>query len=94
MKVITDQHGILDDFALILEITDETLREVAIEPCNINKYDFMLKAVKENGNNCHVVQVTLNHEKDIMFKIEELLNKYNSVSWVRNDKFFIRRRSL
>ena len=95
MKVITPDNQVIDDFAILLEITDETLKKIQDNPETIKKQDFMVMAVQEHGMNCHIVQITLNHEVNIMFQIHKLLDRYETVSWVNpTGKFSIKRRVL
>ena len=95
MKVITPDNQVIEDFAILLEITDETLKKIQDNPESINKQEFMLGAIQEKGNNCHIIQITLNHGVNIMFQIHKLLDRYETVSWVNpTGKFSIKRRVL
>ena len=93
MKVITATNEVIDNFAIFMEIEDETLRKIEENPKIIKGMDFMIKAVQENGRNCHIVQLTLNNSVNIFNCIDGLLKRYNTVSWCDNEEnFSIRRR--
>lgn len=94
MKVITREQ-VFDDFAFLIEITDNELALVVEHPEWImSNTKFMAQLCQSKGNNAHVLQITLNTETCINKYIEKLLQYYDSVSWYNPDhKFFIRRKS-
>ena len=93
MKVMTKEN-IFDDFAFIIEITDEQLEVISDHPEYItNNAPLMIELVQAHGNNAHILQLTLNSEVTIVKYIAKLLKYYDSVSWFnREHQFHIRRR--
>ena len=94
MKVITEDK-VYDNFAFIIEITDEQLKQIETDPKRIT-YDkeLMTQMVQTNANNAHVLQLTLCMSSiRLIVHINKLLETYDSVSWVDNDnKFHIKRK--
>ena len=94
MKVITEDK-VYDNFAFIIEITDEQLKQIETDPKRIT-YDkeLMTQMVQTNANNAHVLQLTLRMSSiRLIVHINKLLETYDSVSWVDNDnKFHIKRK--
>ena len=91
MKVMT-KHEVFDDFAFIIEITDEQLSVIIERPqCIEDDLKFMTQACQTKGNNAHILQITLKDEVVILNYIDKLLRYYDSVSWVRNGKLYIRK---
>ena len=94
MKVITEDK-VYDNFAFIIEITDEQLKQIETDPKRIT-YDkeLMTQMVQTNANNAHVLQLTLRMSSiRLIGYINKLLETYDSVSWVDNDnKFHIKRK--
>ena len=94
MKVITKDTMLHDNFAMILEMTDVELAYIQEHPDKFLGLDleFMRKLMTSKGNNAHIVQITLCEDLPITFFAQELLSKYDSVSWFnREHKFQIRR---
>lgn len=90
MKMMTE-HGVYHDFAMFLEITDEQIAKLEANPKLTEDMAFMVELVKAKGDNIHVVQLTLNKDIDILGYVKEFLKEYKTVSWIRKNKFFIRR---
>ena len=92
MKVITADKVIQDNFAMLLEITDEQLEEIRNSPSRLASLDYMQELMKSKGNNAHILQLTINDGYSIIDYLEVLFKKYDSVSWFnREHKFHIRR---
>jgi hypothetical protein len=92
MICITKEQ-IFNDFALLIEITDEQLGLIEGHPEYIKGNSaLMVQMVNAKGNNAHILQLTLNSLVFIRQHMERLLLRYDSVSWVRDGKFFIKRK--
>ncbi len=94
MKAMTREQ-IFDDFAWLLEITDEQLEALNKEPQRINyDMDLMKSMMQAKGNNVHILQLTLCGDIRIAGYIDKLLKYYDSVSWVNPQGKFHLKRSL
>ena len=92
MRCITKEQ-VFDDFALLIEITDEQLALIEKHPEYIKSNSvLMAQMVNAKGNNAHILQLTLNSLVLIRQYMKELILRYDSVSWVRDGKFFIKRK--
>ena len=95
MKVMLEDKRLLPNFAWILEATDEQVDVLLKEPQRINfDLELVMAMMKAKGNNAHILQLTLTDPVSIFGYIDELFKKYDSVSWVHEDKFHIKRRVL
>ena len=90
MKVITQDKKLLDNFAMMLELTDEELQFIKENPDKFLTMEVMQKLMLSKGNNAHIVQLTLDENISIRFYAAFLLSKYKTVSWFnREHKFSI-----
>jgi len=94
MRVITETE-VFNDFAMIVEITDLQLAMIAENPSRVETDLVLMKTlIQERGNNAHVIQLTLRSPNSILNHMTRLLKYYDSVSWLHEGRFNIRRRVL
>lgn len=96
MKVITEEE-IFNDFAFILEITDDQLDAILNDPARlVADRQLMVEMIQTKGNNAHILQLTIKDTKiNILKYVNLLLKVYDSVSWLNNDgKFHIKRNNI
>lgn len=92
MKVITKDQ-MFDDFAFIIEINDEQLAQIKLNPSLVETdVQSMIQMVQTKGNHAHILQLTLFNDIAILGHAQRLLKIYDTVSWVRNNKFYIKRK--
>ena len=90
MKVITKDKQLQDDFAILLELTDEDVANIKKDPQQILTLDKMQQFVQSKGNNAHIIQLTLQTDISIRLYTSFLLSRYKTVSWFnREHKFYI-----
>lgn len=94
MKVF-NKDGMIEDFALLLEVDDEQFKEVKARGNYYHNHEFMREVETTPGN--HIVITYLNINKGmrlILERIKELLKEYDSVSWWDrgHNKFYTRRK--
>ena len=93
MKIMLQDKTLRDNFAMIFEITDVQVAYIQEHPEVMLTIDYVMKAMAEKGNNAHIAQLTLNDKVAIVHYAQELLKRYDSVSWFnREHKFHIMRR--
>lgn len=92
MKMMTEEQ-MHSNFAIILELTDVELAFIEEEPTRIFTNPILMQELcRSKGTNAHIVNLTLDSKVSIIFYMNALLEKYQSVSWVNPDnKFYIRR---
>ena len=91
MIVIT-QHEILDDFAQALCVDDDDLDKIIKNVCLMHDNCFIMSMLDKKGENAVIVRLELVNRHSVGNHIERLLKRFKSVSWVRNGKFYTRRR--
>lgn len=93
MKIIT-ARGIFENFSVFATITDEQLAKIETQPDIVHNIDFVKDLMAAHGDNAHMIQLTLEEPRNIVGYMDLLLKRYKSVSWVRDNKFFIRRSNV
>ena len=91
MKVLTEDK-VHDDFAVIVELTDEELAILENDPALVEDKVLMTKLIQSKGSNAHILQLTLKNPFWTTIRhFSTLFTQYKSISWVREGKFYIRR---
>ena len=93
MKVITQDSQLLNNFAMILELTDVELAYIEEHGIGAFTIESMQRFMKSKGNNAHIMQLTINDVQGfIQTNMQVLLTKYDTVSWFNPKyEFYIRR---
>ena len=80
---------------LFFEVSDDDLKQIESDAGCLRNVENILRLHNGTGRNAHIYSLTIKSgAPSIRWWVNELLKKYDSVSWwtVRNRKFFIRRR--
>lgn len=93
IRVVT-KDNIETDFAIFIDFDDETLDLLRAYPLLMKDSDFVQMMPYMKGDNAHILQLTLNNNFNVFDYIDNLLEKYKSVSWFRKDKLYVRRRKF
>jgi hypothetical protein len=86
------EFGLVSDFAQLICVNDEALAETEKDPELLHSPEFIAKCIDSDGNNAVIARLELRNRHDILKYVEILLQSFDSVSWYRNGRLFIRRR--
>lgn len=91
MKVVTKDE-IIDEFGVIIEVSDEDLEIIKNNPQYYNDPDFSNKVSLSEGDNAVVTLLNMGGVNEILSQADKLLKKYKSVSWYDrgHKKFYTR----
>lgn len=89
--IVVTEHGIQEDFAQALCVYDNDLEKIKENVLLVHDFMFIMGLLDKRGENLVFIRLELKGRHNVLKQVSELLLKYKSVSWVRNDRLFTRR---
>jgi hypothetical protein len=91
--IIVTESGIHDDFAQVLCVDSDDIDKISENVCLIHNSGFIMGLLDKKGDHALIVRLELKSRHSVVKHIEKLLQRFDSVSWVRDDKFYTRRKT-
>ena len=94
MKVVT-KDGIVDQFGIIIEVSDEDLKTIKNNPEYYDDPEFGNKVSLSTGENAVVTMLNMDGVDEILKQADKLLKIYKTVSWYDrgHSKFYTRKQN-